>query len=234
MTEEATVKPVPDFFDGARPESIDKAVRDDLSQLITPTKHASVPVAPNFFLEVKGPGGSFGVALRQALHDGAVGARAMHALQNYGKDEVEFDGHAYSYSSIYQAGSGLLQLYGHHITAPTAPGGPPYYHMTLFESLSMIGSREHFVKGAAAFRNARDLAQKLRNWLIQAANTRARQLRLEEQQYAESARDEVASSATSFSSRSSPNTQSESGVGRERTASHSLGQNHGSIKRRAR
>jgi hypothetical protein len=95
----ATVKAVPDFFDGARPGNIDKAVRDDLSQMIIPTKHADVPVAPNFFLEAKAPKGGADVALRQALHDGAIGARAMHALQSYGDEEPGFDGNAYSYTS---------------------------------------------------------------------------------------------------------------------------------------
>lgn len=50
-----------------------------------PTNHTRAPAAPNFFL-----GGGRGVADmagRQACYDGALGARAMHSLRNYGKKE---------------------------------------------------------------------------------------------------------------------------------------------------
>jgi hypothetical protein len=49
------------------------------------TKHPSVPIELNFFLEVKRPDGNAAVAWRQAYYDGVYGARAMHALQNYCK-----------------------------------------------------------------------------------------------------------------------------------------------------
>ncbi|KAB5572199.1 hypothetical protein GE09DRAFT_1170465 [Coniochaeta sp. 2T2.1] len=201
MTGGATVKAVPDFFDGARPGNIDKAVREDLSQMIIPTKHADVPVVPNFFLEAKAPRGGADVALRQALHDGAIGARAMHRLQNYGEEEAGFDGNAYSYSSTYHAGTGTLQLYTHHVTPPTAPGGRPEYHMTQLDGWQMTGNIDTFRRGATAFRNARDLAQRHRDRFIQTANTRARRPRpetppeaeitvAETQQYEESTGDE--------------------------------------------
>jgi hypothetical protein len=128
MTGGPIVKAVPDFFDGARAGDIHNKIRNadeegNLNKLIIPTKHASAPVAPNFFLETKAPRGGADVALRQALHDGAIGARAMHALQNYGTEEPLFDGNAYTYSSTYHAGTGTLQLYAHHNTPLTAPGG---------------------------------------------------------------------------------------------------------------
>ncbi|RYP49979.1 hypothetical protein DL768_004414 [Monosporascus sp. mg162] len=81
----------------------------------------SVPVAPNFFLEAKAPKGAANVLKRQACYNGAYGARAMHALQNYGEEELGFDGNAYTYSSTCHAGT--LKLYAHHVTPPTAPGG---------------------------------------------------------------------------------------------------------------
>jgi hypothetical protein len=177
MTGGATVKAVPDFFDGAHPGTVDKAVRDDLSQVIVPTKHAGVPVAPNFFLEAKAPSGGVDVVLRQALHNGAIGARAMHALQNYGEEEPAFDGNAYSYSSTYHAGTGALQLYTHHVTAPTSQGERPEYHMTKLGGYFMTDSRETFVQGATVFRNVRDIAQGHRDRFIQAANTKVRESR---------------------------------------------------------
>lgn len=145
----------------------------NLNKLIIPTKHASAPVAPNFFLETKAPSGGADVGLRQALHNGAIGARAIHTLQNYGAEEPPFDGNAYSYSSTYH--DGTLKLYAHHVTSPTVPGGRPEYHMTQVRGFAMTSDRETFVQGATAFRNARDLAQMYRDNFIQAANAKARQ-----------------------------------------------------------
>jgi hypothetical protein len=103
----------------------------------------------------------------------------MHALQNYGAEEPAFDGNAYTYSSTYHAGTGTLQLYAHHVTPPTAPGGRPEYHMTQVGGYMMTHSRERFVEGASAFRNARDSAQRYRDSFIQAANARAGQSNVE-------------------------------------------------------
>ncbi|KAK3899547.1 hypothetical protein C8A05DRAFT_46418 [Staphylotrichum tortipilum] len=167
----------PDFYDGVRLSDIDAAVRNDLNSLIIPstTNAAQRPAAPNFFLEAKAPWGGADIAKRQAGLDGAIGARAMHALQNYGAEEPAFDGNAYTYSSTYHAGTGTLQLYAHHTTPPTAPGGQPEYHMTKLRGFDMTDSRETFVQGATAFRNARDLAQRHRDGFIQTANARVRQ-----------------------------------------------------------
>ncbi|KAK3688962.1 hypothetical protein B0T22DRAFT_164386 [Podospora appendiculata] len=77
---DATVKPVPDFFDWAQPGDVDSRVREDLSELIIPTKHPTAPIVPNFYLEAKSTSGGVDVAMRQALHGRAVGARAMHSL----------------------------------------------------------------------------------------------------------------------------------------------------------
>ncbi|KAK0703471.1 hypothetical protein B0T26DRAFT_681137 [Lasiosphaeria miniovina] len=85
-----TVDLKPDFYDGARFSDIDATVR--------------CPAAPNFFLEAKAPWAGADIAKRQASLGGAISARAMHALQNYGDEEPDFDGNAYSYSSTYHAG----------------------------------------------------------------------------------------------------------------------------------
>jgi hypothetical protein len=182
MTVETTVKAVPDFFDGVRAEHIDPQIRHlqmegNINTLIVPTIHAGVPLLPNFFLELKAHNteASPAVAVREALHDGAIGARAMHALQNYCVEEPEFDGNAYTYSAVYIASVGLLALYAHHPTPPPAPGGTAEYHMTQVKGFSLTVDHDMFVQGLAAFRNARDLARKHRDRFIQAANARARQ-----------------------------------------------------------
>ena len=129
---------------------------------------------PNFFLEVKAPDGSAGVARKQALYDGAIGARAMHSLQNYGREGPVYDGNAYTLSSTYHAGTGTLQMYAHHPTEPTTPGGPPEYHMTQVKAYAMTSDRNTCVEGLKAFRNGRKWTKKQRDRFIEAANTRAR------------------------------------------------------------
>ncbi|KAI9898845.1 hypothetical protein N3K66_005306 [Trichothecium roseum] len=190
LTSEGAVRPMPDWFDGARRQDLHAGVRDDpdLGPLIIPTKDFSVPVAPNFFLEVKGPAGQAVVAQRQACYDGAHGARATRALQSYGQQQQQqqqtdaaaaYPGSGgstwYAFSSTYVAAVGTLELYAHHVTAPTMEGERPGYHMTKLFSFCMTLSRQSFAQGATAFRNARDMAKKQRDDLIKAANARASQ-----------------------------------------------------------
>jgi hypothetical protein len=175
ITDGITADVKPEFYDGARSGDIDAVVSKDLNSLIIPSSINAVrrPAAPTFFLEAKAPWGGADIARRQAGLDGALGARAIHALQNYGTEEPVFDGNAYTYSSTYV--DGALKLYTHHVAPPTAPGGRPEYHMTQLRAFSMTDTRETFVQDATAFRNARDVAQRHRDKFIQAANARARQ-----------------------------------------------------------
>ncbi|KAK4234922.1 hypothetical protein C8A03DRAFT_46836 [Achaetomium macrosporum] len=170
ITGGTTVNAKPDLFDGARAEHINLKIRDpdeegDIATLIIPTKHAGVPVLPNFFLE----GDAYdakatpAVAVRQALHDGAIGARAMHAYRIM--------------AAAYHAGTGWLSLYAHHTTPSAAPGANPESHMTRLRNFALADSHEALVQGLTAFRNARDLAQRHRDRFIQAANARAPRLK---------------------------------------------------------
>ncbi len=61
-------------------------------------------MAPNCYLEVKGPEGSAAVARRQACYDGAIGARGMLSLHSYGKETMIYDNRAYTISSTYYDG----------------------------------------------------------------------------------------------------------------------------------
>ncbi|EFY87888.1 hypothetical protein MAC_06015 [Metarhizium acridum CQMa 102] len=172
ITSTDAVKPKPDLFDGASLVNIHEDVRNNpiLKSKVIPTKHPNIPMAPNFFMEVKGPNGNASVAQRQACYDGAYGVRAMHALKNHGKTEEQYDGDAYTYSSTYHPATGTLQLYAHHATAPVDAGGRPEYHMTQIDTWGMTGNINSFRRGATALRNARDLARQQRDNLIQAAN----------------------------------------------------------------
>ncbi len=78
---DGTLKPGnPDVYYGACPEQLRREVRDELGGRIIPSTQHDLPMAPNFFLETKGPDGSAAVAKRQACYNGALGARGMHSL----------------------------------------------------------------------------------------------------------------------------------------------------------
>lgn len=85
LTTDDVVRPKPDFFDGAWLRDVHERVKDvddeeNICSSIIPTKHPSVPVAPNLFLEAKGPDGRAAVVQRQACYDGAYGSRVMYRL----------------------------------------------------------------------------------------------------------------------------------------------------------
>ncbi|RMJ03710.1 hypothetical protein CDV36_014764 [Fusarium kuroshium] len=176
LTDDTIAAPKPDIYYGAYPEQLARSARNELAGHIIPSTMLDKPMAPNFFVEVKGPDGKAAVATRQARYDGAVGSRAMHSLQNYGTEEPEYDGKAHAFSSTYHAGTGTLQLYAHHVTAPTTDGGRPEYHMTQVNGWQMTGNRDTFVEGAGALRNTLDLTERRRSDFIRAANVRAPQL----------------------------------------------------------
>ena len=167
-------RPQPDTYDGARPEQVDRRVRKDLGRHIVPCNDSSRPAAPNFFIEGKSASARPDVAKLQACHDGAVGARVMHSLENYRQHEPEYDGNMKSYSSTYHPATGTLQLFGHHMTAPQASRGQSEYHMTQIRSFAMTDNAERFREGATSFRNLRDLAGTHRGSAIDKANRAVR------------------------------------------------------------
>ncbi|KAH8750804.1 hypothetical protein F5883DRAFT_434545 [Diaporthe sp. PMI_573] len=171
LTDDTIPSAKPDFSYGALSEQLHPAVCTKLGRFIAPGP--DVPLVPNFFLEVKGPKGSAAVKTVQACYDGAIGARAMHELQNYGQEEPVYDGKSYAFSSTYH--DGTLKLYAHHLTAPTTRGGRPEYHMTQLRTFGLTDTPGPFVQGVTAFRNLRDLAKQHRDTFIQDANFRYQQ-----------------------------------------------------------
>ena len=158
----------PDRYYGAPPEQIDYRIRRDLNHQIVPSTDTRNPNAANFFLEAKGPNGSAAVKTRQACYDGALGARGMHALQNYGQAEPTYDNNAHTYSATYH--DGTVKLYAHHLIEPPQPGEPPNYYMNQMWHMALTHSPQVCREGIGAFRNARDLAAEERNMLIDQAN----------------------------------------------------------------
>ncbi|KAK5188681.1 hypothetical protein LTR47_011433 [Exophiala xenobiotica] len=150
--------PKPDVYHGAPLSTIHPRVRTDLGPYIIPsTADTTRPAAPNFFVEGKSAQGRPNVAKRQILIDGAIGARAMHELQNYKAEEPRYDNIARSFSATYQ--DGHIQTYATHITAPLTSGREPEYHTTQTKGFALTSDKETFVKGATAYRNDRDLAK---------------------------------------------------------------------------
>lgn len=170
LTDGTIPAPTPDIALGALPEQLHPSIRHELQHHIVPSTTSDRLLAPNFFVKVKGPDESALVMRRQARYDGAVGSRAMHSLQNYGREEAVYDGQAYTYTSTYF--DGILHLYANYTTAPATEGDRPEYHMTVINSYALIGDRKTFIKGATAYRNLRDLAKEHRDTFIRNANAR--------------------------------------------------------------
>lgn len=159
----------PDYLYGARPKQLDQQVREELAKQIIPSTQRDLPMAPNFFLEAKGPDGTPAAAERQACYDGAIGARGMHALQSY-QQEPGYDNNAYTITATYAART--LTLYTTHLTKPRNPSCSPEYIMTQVDAWAMTSNVRTFREGASAYRNARDWSKEKRDELLRSANER--------------------------------------------------------------
>ena len=187
--------PKPDMYYGARPSQIDTRVRDDLREFIIPSSRTSLPAAPNFFRADKGASGRPDVAQRQAMYDGAVGARGMFKLQNYGNGTEAYDRNAYTIASTYHPSTGTLQMYATHPSQLASGGRDPQYHMTQLDGYMMTGNINTFRSGAAAYRNAREWTQEQRDRFISNANDVALKRSAETRSYSRSGKEASVSEA---------------------------------------
>ena len=160
----------PDYYYGAHPQQLDKQIRKDkkISKHIIPSSFTNLPIVPNLFMEAKGPNGLAAVLLRQACHDGAIGARAIHSLQAYGQDEAVYTNNISAISCTYHVG--VLKMYAHSVARPNGPGTNPQYLMHQVNGWVMTSNKESFLQGATAFKNAMDIAREYRNAAIEHAN----------------------------------------------------------------
>jgi len=170
LTDGSITKAQPDFYDGARPEDLNRQIREELGPYIVPSTNTAAPCLPNFFTEAKGPNGGTPTCKNQALYDGAVGARGIHELRSYVDPETAYDNNAYTITSTYHGGSGTLTVYTTHPTLSKDTKRPTEYRMTQLNSLAMTGNPDTFRQGACLLRNARELAKEKREELIAAAN----------------------------------------------------------------
>ena len=172
LTDGSITKAKPDRYDGSRPANLNKQIREELGPYIVPSTNTAAPCLPNFFTEGKGPNGNTAVCKRQALYDGALGARGIHELRSYVDPETAYDNNAYTITSTYHGGTGALKLYSTHLTPPMSPGIPIEYRMTQLNGWDMTGNPDTFRQGASALRNARDWAKEKREELMIAANAK--------------------------------------------------------------
>lgn len=162
--------PKPDRYYGAMPAQIDGSVRSDLTNYIIPSNRTNLPAAPNFFVEMKGISGRGNIAALQAMYDGAVGAKGILHLQNYGNAVPVHDANAYTITVTYC--NSTLKIYATH-PRESERGGETEYFMTELKAYGMTSDPETFRKGAAAYRNAREWAQEQRDNFITNANAAA-------------------------------------------------------------
>ena len=173
LTDDSITKAQPDFYDGVRPEKLNKQLREEFGPYIVPSTNSAAPCLPNFFTEGKGPDGSAPVSKLQAMYDGALGARGMHELRSYVDPETAYDNNAYTITSTYHGGSGALKLYTTHRAPSTHPNRDYEYRMTQLRGWDMTDNPDTFRQGAGALRNARDWAEEKREELVTAANAKA-------------------------------------------------------------
>ncbi|PWI64276.1 hypothetical protein PCL_11308 [Purpureocillium lilacinum] len=171
LTDGTLVAASPDLCYGARPEQLDRRVRDVLSGRVVPSTQADLPVAPNFFVEVKGPDGSAAVAQRQIIYDMALGEWGQSALRSVGGERLVHDQHAHTLGYTYQ--NGTVRLYAMHMIGPSTSGPRPEFVTTQVNSYSLTGNPKSFREGIMACRNGRDWAKRQRDLAIAQANEKA-------------------------------------------------------------
>ena len=169
LTDDSLVPGNPHRYYGARPEQLDRQVRTELSGRLIPSTQQDLPIAPNFFLGVKGPEGVPVVAQRQALYDGTLGERGIRDLLSYRSDPV-YDKNAHTMTCTYHAGA--LKMYTIHAIPPANPGARPEYVMTLIRAYALTGNYDTYRQGVAAYRNGRDWAKQQRDEAIEQVNKR--------------------------------------------------------------
>ncbi|KAK7426732.1 hypothetical protein QQZ08_006768 [Neonectria magnoliae] len=172
LTDGSLVAGNPVEFYGANPEQLHQEVRDRIGDFIVPSTQKDVPIAPSFFLEAKGPGGSPAVARLQVCYDGALGARGIHNLRVYGSPGLHnYDNNAYTITATYQAG--VLKLYTSHPIYVSAERTE--FIMMPLMIIALAADLASFRRGLAAYLNAINWTKGKRDHSIEQANRRVAQ-----------------------------------------------------------
>ncbi|POS84440.1 hypothetical protein EPUL_003672 [Erysiphe pulchra] len=149
-----TVCGTPDKCHGEAPAKADLMVRNELGNLILPSTKKDMPMAPNFFLEMKGPDGKSSVADLQALHTGALGERGQMALWGWRREGLCLDDKAHTITVTYV--NGTLQFFSIHAGRFQNKNDQLEYYMCLIDTIAISGNIKDFRKGVSMYRNLRD------------------------------------------------------------------------------
>jgi hypothetical protein len=163
----------PDIYHGARPEQLPYRLRERLSGQIEPSSQGDLPLAPNFFVEIKGPDGSAAVAQRQINYDMALGERGQVALQSYGSPQPD-NIKAHTLGCTYM--DGTLKVYAIAMLLPKEEGQRPGYTIVQLKACAMTGDSDAFLEGVTVYRNAVEWCKKQRDNAIEKAKTLATDL----------------------------------------------------------
>ncbi|KAI9039963.1 non-cytosolic esterase/lipase [Aspergillus affinis] len=155
LTDGLLVPATPDDFSSAPPDRLDARIRSDLEGQIVPSAETYLPIAPNFFLEVKCSDGSSAVLRRQACYYGALEARTIHALQTFGQGPPE-PAYEMPLAITVAYTSGTLLLYAHSLVVPENADDGPLYVMTQLGGWCLMGDLKSLRQGLMAYRNARN------------------------------------------------------------------------------
>jgi hypothetical protein len=166
---------VPDLYWGSEPSKLHSEILQELSGYILPSKRKYSPILPNFVLELASSR-AFASRMRyRTYHYGILGARSMIALQLYGRDRLNFDGHAYTLTALYK--DGTLRIYAtwpRRLLPNLLEGVSPFKHIeycTVLVAGWVIGSSLQVCREAlAALIGAAELTAEWRESLITAAN----------------------------------------------------------------
>lgn len=123
----------------------------------------------NFIIHLKGPQGNDDHAISQALYDGALAARAMHALRLYAVGNSAWDGKAYAIATVFKRST--LTMYSIHLVRNAAEDRTDYF-MNLIGTAVVNQSEAEYIRGLSMYRNLCDWAARKRNELVNAANAK--------------------------------------------------------------
>ncbi|KAL9026875.1 MAG: hypothetical protein Q9180_007414 [Flavoplaca navasiana] len=182
--EESTLSgPRVDSYEGNSPTDLDASIRESLSAYIVPSSDTTRPCLPNFFLEAKGKKGDSDVVMRQAWHDGCLGARGVHELRAWIDPDTLEDNNAYTLACTYEPGNATLIVYTihphisnnkNHRRISSMPNRHYEYIMSQLDVVNMRKSPASFIEGMRLYENARLWAKEQRDDLYAAANLKAK------------------------------------------------------------
>lgn len=161
----------PSYFDCGDFYALDEGGRlaNDLKSYILPATDA-YGVVPNFFVQLQIDDEDHAAAAElQAMHYGALGARAVHKLRFHtaGADEAWLDEVAYSIVVVVSESS--VRIYAAHMIEAEDGSREADYQLTDLYRSRLDRGVGQFRKAVAAVRNARDFAQEWREYFMEMA-----------------------------------------------------------------